>query len=246
MTRPIRIARRFRRRGHPAIRPGATLTARGRTLGADAIFGYDHFMVPAVTGRDGVRAATHRPEPPSQAHSRAGRHWPRKSKSTSRAELGLLGGGTAFPNPDLLADMAGTVDHWSGGRVILGLGAGWYQPDYTEYSYDFGSGGGYQLGQPVLDALECIDEHRVARRHRAEVVGVFGVARLIPTRAEAEDDATATDVVDGAGHVREQVGVAEPRSADQKPKLSAAGDLGPRGQCRPALEVGLHRRVRGR
>src|SRR4029077_8850547 len=86
----------------------------------------------------------------------------------------------------------------------------------------------YQLGQPVLDALERIYEHRMARRHRAEVVAVFGVVRLVPTRAEAEDEATVADVVDGAGHIREQVRVAEPRSPDQKPELGAAGDLGPR------------------
>src|SRR6476469_4510316 len=83
----------------------------------------------------------------------------------------------------------------------------------------------------------------MARRNSTEVVRVFGVVRLVPTRAEPEDEASAADVVNGAGHVREQLGVAKPRSADQTPELSAARELRPSGQCRPALEVGQHGRV---
>jgi alkanesulfonate monooxygenase SsuD/methylene tetrahydromethanopterin reductase-like flavin-dependent oxidoreductase (luciferase family) len=55
--------------------------------------------------------------------------------STSRVELGQLVVCASFRNPALLAKMAATADAVSGGRLILGLGAGWYDPEYAAFGY---------------------------------------------------------------------------------------------------------------
>lgn len=56
---------------------------------------------------------------------------------TERVALGTLVSCTGYRNPALLAKMADTVDEISGGRLILGLGAGWHQPEYAAFGYPF-------------------------------------------------------------------------------------------------------------
>jgi alkanesulfonate monooxygenase SsuD/methylene tetrahydromethanopterin reductase-like flavin-dependent oxidoreductase (luciferase family) len=55
--------------------------------------------------------------------------------STSRIELGQLVMCVSFRSPALLAKMAVTADGVSGGRLVLGLGAGWYDPEYLAFGY---------------------------------------------------------------------------------------------------------------
>jgi alkanesulfonate monooxygenase SsuD/methylene tetrahydromethanopterin reductase-like flavin-dependent oxidoreductase (luciferase family) len=56
---------------------------------------------------------------------------------TSRIALGPLVACTSFHNPAMLAKLAATVDEISGGRLILGLGAGWNQTEYEAYGFPY-------------------------------------------------------------------------------------------------------------
>jgi alkanesulfonate monooxygenase SsuD/methylene tetrahydromethanopterin reductase-like flavin-dependent oxidoreductase (luciferase family) len=56
---------------------------------------------------------------------------------TERVEIGPLVAATSFHNPAMIAKKAATLDEISGGRLILGLGAGWNEAEYTAYGYPF-------------------------------------------------------------------------------------------------------------
>lgn len=68
---------------------------------------------------------------------------------TAKVELGTLVTPIGFRNPALLAKMIATLDNISGGRVIPGLGSGWFQMEYEGYGFDF---------PPVKERLQQLDE----------------------------------------------------------------------------------------
>jgi alkanesulfonate monooxygenase SsuD/methylene tetrahydromethanopterin reductase-like flavin-dependent oxidoreductase (luciferase family) len=67
------------------------------------------------------------------------------SQVTSTVRLGVLTGANTFWNPGLLAKKVTTLDHVSGGRAILGIGAGWFEPEHTAFGIEFGASAGERL-----------------------------------------------------------------------------------------------------
>jgi len=59
------------------------------------------------------------------------------AEATSRVEIGPLVACTAFHSPQMLAKKAAAVDEISGGRLILGLGAGWNEPDFSAFGFPY-------------------------------------------------------------------------------------------------------------
>ena len=57
--------------------------------------------------------------------------------ATERVEIGTYVNCTSFRNPALFAKMIDTTEEISGGRLIVGLGAGWHEPEYTAFGFPF-------------------------------------------------------------------------------------------------------------
>jgi alkanesulfonate monooxygenase SsuD/methylene tetrahydromethanopterin reductase-like flavin-dependent oxidoreductase (luciferase family) len=92
--------------------------------GADSLWVCDHFL-----NRPGDRA--------EDGYHEAWTLLAAVAASTRAVQLGPLVVATSFRSPGLLAKIAATLDDVSGGRLILGLGCGWHEPEYAAFGYPF-------------------------------------------------------------------------------------------------------------
>lgn len=179
-TRPIRIGVQVAPQ-HAQYEKIRATAAELEELGVDIIFNWDHFFPLAGAG-DGL-------------HFESWTMLAALAEQTSRVELGALVNCNSYRNANLQADMARTIDHISAkgtgvGRFIFGTGSGWFEHDYQEYGYEFGTAGkrldSLAHNVPVIQA-RWGELNPPPTRHIPVLIGGGGVKKTLRIVAQYAD-----------------------------------------------------------
>jgi alkanesulfonate monooxygenase SsuD/methylene tetrahydromethanopterin reductase-like flavin-dependent oxidoreductase (luciferase family) len=174
------ILRQGWREGQSDFEALVTQARRAEELGFDSIWLYDHLQT-----RDGD------PRPVLECWTTLAA----LARETRRVQLGQIVTCALYRNAGLLAQMASTVDAASGGRVVVGLGAGWDEREWR----DFGYGDDYPSTRERLGHLErTLQVLRERRPGRPIMVGGAGEKVLLRLVAQYADACNLTDSFDPA------------------------------------------------
>ena len=131
--------------GDTSFADTATWAHRAESLGFDSVWLSDHFFYSfARYGAD--RGPIPALEPLTSLAGLA--------TVTERVRLGVIVLGAPYRHPSLVAKAAATIDQLSGGRVEIGLGAGWLEQEFDAFGYEFGSVG--ERFDALEDALRIV------------------------------------------------------------------------------------------
>jgi probable F420-dependent oxidoreductase len=155
--------------GSPVTWAGLAAAARrAEELGFDSVWVSDHFFL-SLARYGGPEERFGSAEPLTILAGLA--------TATERVRLGTLVLAAGFRHPAILAKAAATIDGLSGGRLDVGLGAGWYEDEYRAFGYDFGSvGERFEILEETVEVLARLfgdDEPVTWRGRRFRLDGAY-------------------------------------------------------------------------